>query len=783
MRRRRQRRAGEPRSESRPANVSGTDETPSAASPWTFFPAWTRRPFLAGAALCAIVAVSFYPALSAGFVLDDNIFTESPAIRAWSGLWNIWFSPSDIEGEGHYWPIVYTTFWLEHKLWGVTPFGTHLVNVLFYMVGVLLLWRLLRCLDVPGAWAIAAVFALHPMHVDSVAWAIGRKDLLSGIFYIGAVLCWIRSIGGLEGGRRRPRDPIVARPGLYLGALGLFVAAMLSKSVAVTLPVALAILLWWKNGRVMWADAWRIAPFLLVALSIALADLSYYRSGGEVSFDYGFAERALIAARALWYYTEKLLWPTDLAVIGPLREVDLGDPFAWGYLIAAVAVVALLWVGRRRLGRGSLAGTLFFVVTLSPVLGFVDFAHMQISFVADRYAFLAGLGIIAVVVGSGTHSASKLSGPLRIVASSLLLAVLAVFGKLTWDQSGIYRDGITFYNRIISINPEAPTFRRNLAAAFNDAGRPEEALAASHIAVEQFPGSARAHNTHGIALMALHRLDEAQASFRRALERDPGHRNARQNMAETRRQQGHFAESLGWYRQVLDLDPEFAPAHAGVGVALYELGQYGRAVESLQHAASLESGALPISAHQFLAEALYKQERYEEAVEGYRVVAELNPGHAAAHAGIGYALYRLQRYEDAVESLERSISLEPESPDNVNRHVAMGQAYEALGRTEEAATQYARASVIDPRNVTALNSLAWLRFQQQRHQEALGLYETLVEIDDADAQVRVNMAATLHYLGRPEEALQSLERAMSLDPALAETGLGEIRDALREERE
>ena len=622
------------------------------------------------------------------------------------------------------------------------------------------------------------------MHVDSVAWAIGRKDLLSGLFYMAAILCWIRSIGGLGEGPDRSLGSIrVPRPGLYLLALGLFAAAMLSKSVAVTLPVALGILLWWHHGRVTWTGAWRIAPFLLVALTIALADLSYYRSGGEVSFDYGFAERSLIAALSLWYYAGKLFFPTDLAVIGPLRHVDVGDPFAWFCLMAAVAVAALLWFGRHRVGRGPLAGALFFVVTLSPVLGFVDFAHMQISFVADRYAYLAGIGVIAVLIGTTTYGTSKLPGAPRTAASVLLIVVLAVFGTLTWNQAGIYRDGITFYNRIISINPGAPTFQRNLAAAFNDAGRPEEALAASRIAVEQFPGSARAHNTHGIALMALHRLDEAEESFRRALERDPGHKNARQNMAETRRQQGRFAESLRWYREVLDIDSEFAPAHAGMGLALYEMNQYGRAVDSLRRAVSVTTNAVPISVHQFLAEALYKQQRDEEAIERYRHVIEIDSEHAAAHAGIGYASYRLQRYEDAVESLERSVSFEPESPDNANRHVAMGQALEALGRPDEAANHYGRGLEIDPRNVTALNSLGWLRFGQQRYEEALHHYEALVGFDDTNAQVRVNMAAALHYLGRSEEALRSLESALSLDPALAETGLGEMRDALRNERE
>ena len=407
--RRGQRAAQTPRL-SLPVRASRTTDSPPVTERWASLPAWSRHPAAAGLALCAIIAVSFYPALSAGFVWDDEIFAKAPEVHAWSGLWNIWFSPADIESEWHYWPILYTTFWLEHKLWGLTPFGSHLVNVLLYMVNVLFLWHLLRRLAVPGAWAVAAVFAVHPMHVESVAWAIGRKDLLSGIFYMGAALCWMRAINGVDDNpsdsrdslsrspwRRRLLDPFrVPRPGLYLSALGLFVAAMLSKSVVVTLPAAFVILLWWQNGRVSWTDACRVAPFFLVGLGIAVADLSYYTSGREISLDYGLPERVLIAAHALWFYAGKLVWPTDLAVIYPLWDIDIGDPLAWGYLIAAFAVATLLWAGRHRLGRGPLAGAVFFAVTLSPVLGFVDFAYMALSFVADRYAYLAGIGVVAV---------------------------------------------------------------------------------------------------------------------------------------------------------------------------------------------------------------------------------------------------------------------------------------------------------------------------------------------------------------------------------------------------
>ncbi len=741
-----------------------------------------HQPVLLGVALCAMVAISFYPALSAGFVWDDEIFVEEPAVHAWSGLWTIWFSPADIEREGHYWPIVYTTFWLEHKLWGLAPFGYHLINVLLHMANVLLLWRLLRRLAVPGAWAVAAVFAVHPLHVESVAWVIERKDLLSSLFYMAAALCWIRSMENEGDWWGRSSDSIrVPRPGLYLSALGLFAAAMLSKSVAVTLPVALAICLWWKRGRVTWTDVCRIAPFFLVALCIAVADLSYYTSSRELDFDYGLPERVLIAARALWFYVGKLVWPTDLAVIYPLWDIDVRDLLAWGYVIAGVAVLALLWVGRHRLGRGFLAGAAFFAVTLSPMLGFVDFAYMRYSLVADRYTYLAGVGVMAVLIGATAHGVSKLPDLVRIGAWGTLLAVLAVFGRITWEQAGIYRDEVTFYDHVISFNPGASVYR-NLANALIETERFEEALAASRIAVEQRPRNAAAHNTRGIALLAMDRLDDAEESFRRALELDSSHRGARHNMAEVRRRQGRFVESIRWYREVLDIDPDFALAHAGMGDTLFRLGQYQQAAESLAQAVSLRPHTLPIAVGHLLAEAVRKQQRYEEAIERYRDVLEIDPEYAPAHAGIGYALLQLKRYEEALEALARSVSLRPRSPAAADRYVAMGRASLELGRTEAAAAHYERALEIDSRNTKALDSFAVLRFRQQRYGEALRLYETLIEIDEANAQVHANLGATLFYLDRPDEALRSLDHALSLDPTLARTGLGRMRDTLRQER-
>ena len=304
------------------------------------FGSLSRQDWVAALILCLLVAVSYFPAILSGFVWDDTVFTEEAVIREVSGLWKIWFEPGEIKNEGHYWPIVYSSFWLEHKLWGLAPMGYHIVNVVLHLVNCFLLWRLMCLAVVPGAWFIAAVFAVHPLHVESVAWVIERKDLLSALFYLASFLVWIRFLD--EPGRKR-----------YVSALSLFTAAMLSKSIAVTLPAALLLWQLWKQRRLTMTDLGRIVPFFVIALCITAADIAFYRGREIVSLDYSLVERALIAARALWFYLGKLLLPTDLAVIYPLWEVRIADPAAWAYLVAACGLAALLWFYRRRIGAGA----------------------------------------------------------------------------------------------------------------------------------------------------------------------------------------------------------------------------------------------------------------------------------------------------------------------------------------------------------------------------------------------------------------------------------------------
>ena len=786
--------------------------------PESDFPA----PIGLGALLLALlVVVSYYPALMAGFIWDDVIFTSAKPVLEWSGIWDIWSNPRSLKLEGHYWPVVYTSFWLEHKLWGLDATGYHATNILLQGVNTLLLWRLMWRLAVPGAWLIAAVFAVHPLHVESVAWVIERKDLLSGAFYLAAALAWLRF---METPRLRN----------YFTAMGLFVASLLSKTVTVTFPAAVLVLIWWKRGRVTVRDGLWLLPFFAVGLLFAFGDTAYYASREPLDLDYSFVERLQIAAHALWFYVGKLLWPADLAVIYPFWEVGAERLAEWGYVVAAAGVLAGLWQARGRIGRGPLAAALFYGVTLSPVLGFVDFGYMQFSFVADRFQYLAGIGVLGMLIGSGVHAAGRLPAGARKGALGAALLGIAVLAALSWKQSHIYHDEITFFSHVVAHNPQGRDAYHNLGKALQDVGRMEEALEAARTAVAQRPDFAGAYGNLGLALKHFDRLDEAEDVLRRGVEADPKNKNVLLNLGEVIRQQGRQEESLQWYDAVLRRDRDYALAYAGKGDALFVLGRYDEATGNLKKALALTPdmpqaplmhvllgdaareldrfgeaerqyrNALHIEpglfrAHtslasllidrgsldeadrhlqnvhmqypdhadglQSIAELFRKREQYEKALGWYDAVFEADRDYTQGYAGKGDALFRLGRYEEAIKSLGRAIALEPGMSTVTALRVLIGEAHQKLGQLEEALVQYELVLADDPDHSSAIDRLAMVRYEQGRLEESLELYRRHIRLDPGNANAHSNLGVVLYRMGRSGEAREALEHALSLDPS------------------
>ena len=756
------------------------------ASPLTAVPSYSRQDALALLVLGLLVAVCYLPAMLWGeFVWDDAICIEAKPVRDVSGLWQIWFSPSAIEGEGHYWPLVYTTFWLEHKLWGFDPTGYHIVNVLLHLANTLLVWHLVRRLAVPGAWMVAAVFAVHPLHVESVAWVIERKDVLSGLFYLASVLAWMRFV-------EQPNSRRYACP------LALYAAGLLSKSIVVTLPVALLIWHWWQRGRVTSTDLLRLVPFGVIGLVIVLGDLSFYQSREPLSLGYSLTERVLIAARALWFYVGKLLWPSELAVIYPLWDVRVADLLAWGYLIAAVALAVVLWCFRHQTGRGPLAGVSFFVVTLSPVLGFVDYGYMQYALVADRFQYLAGIGVIAVVIGAATYGVRRLSGLWHKGVQVIVAVIIVVLGLLTWQQAGIWRDAETLNRHIIAHNPQARSAYYNLSYALLEQKQYKEALDTVRIAIAQRPDHDKALTLLGGILNALGRFEEAETHLRRVIALNPQARNAHSYLGAVLYNQDRYVEAVDACRVAIKQDPDQDKTHFNLGTALNALGRFEEAETHLRRVIALNPQAR--SAYSHLGAVLYNQGRYAEAIDACRVAIKQDPDDAKAHFNLGMTFNELGRFEEAEKHLRRAIAHNSQDVDSFRKlievltpqgryeeaidliaqvvaldstssqaaelYCLMGQTVQENGQPETATEYYMRALEVDLRHMEAIRRLARLKLEQQRDDEALELFQRLIDIDPSDAVVYGNMGIALFYLGRSNEALQHFDQALSLDPTL-----------------
>ena len=360
--------------------------------------------------------------------------------------------------------------------------------------------------------------------------------------------------------------------------------------------MALLLWHWWRHGRVTMADCSRTLPFFLVGLGIALADYAYYTDIEPVSFAYSPLERGLIAAHALAFYVGKLLWPAGLIGVYPRWEPGIGDLLAWGGAAGFAAAVAVLWHRRRQLGRGPLAGVLFFAVALSPMLGFVDFGYMQFSFVADRYQYLAGIGLIAVVAGAAGRACQRGLGalpahrarPARLAIGAAGAAILAVAGMLTWNQAGIYRDDGTFFTHVIAHNPQARSAHNNLGNYLKARGRYPEAYAAYQTALELRPDDPGLLNNIGTLLSNQGRHEEALAHYHEALRLNPRHTTVMKNVAMVRMKQGRYAEGLAAVQQVIARYPDDAQAHHLVGYGLFHLDRKADALRHYDRALALD---------------------------------------------------------------------------------------------------------------------------------------------------------------------------------------------------
>ncbi|MDM8008222.1 MAG: tetratricopeptide repeat protein [Phycisphaerae bacterium] len=592
------------------------------------------RTVLAAGSLLLMTGVAYLPALRAGFIWDDDAYvTANPTLAGLEGLRRIWF---DVGATPQYYPLVFTTFWIEARVWQLQPWGFHAVNVLLHAASAIVLWRILRRLHIPGAWLAAAVFALHPVHVESVAWITERKNVLSGVFYLGAALVYLRFVGigttteSWGTGLRR----------FYLLALVLFAGALLSKTVTCSLPAVILLLLWWQRGRVTRRDLAALAPLFLLGAAMALltAWVERYHVGATgPAWSLSFLERSLIAGRALWFYAGKLIWPARLTFIYPRWQIDASAGSQYLYPAAAIIIILALWLLRGRIGRAPLTAVLIFAGTLLPALGFINVYPMQYSFVADHFQYLPSIGLIALGIGMGARLAGGASNgqsppaaaghtacwppAFRLVLSGLLLAVLSV---LTWRQAGRYNDLETLWRDTIDKNPSCWLAHNNLGILMRNAHDREQAARCFREALRLKPDYALAHFNLGTLLADIGKTDEAVERLSQGLRYLPNDAQALNSLGMIRARQGRPEEAIRCYQQALDAKPGYAAAHFNLGAVLADLGRYAAAVDHFR--IGLKAQADDFRARNRLGELLDQLGETRQAIVQYREAIRLCPG-------------------------------------------------------------------------------------------------------------------------------------------------------------
>ena len=600
--------------------------------------------------------VAFLPALDGGFLDwdDDRNFLSNTGYRG-LGLRELqWMFTAT--WMGHYIPLTWLTFGLNHSLGGMEPWGYHLGNLLLHGANTALLFFVARRLLAVAALspapredaqsegidhrthqpeggvavtlaaaAAALLWALHPLRVESVAWITERRDVLCGFFYLLAVLAYLR-------GATRTRT---LAGGWLAASLVAFAAALGSKAMAMTLPLTLLVLDVYplRRHRLGWPALVRekLGHFALAAVGAGVASWAVTRGAGWTSYDaYGLEARLAMTGYSFWFYPWKLIWPERLS---PLYELPprirlLDAEFLWP-TVGVIAVTVILLLARRRL-PGALAAWLHSIIVLAPVSGI---AHAGHQLAHDRYSYLSGLGF-AVLAGAGVtwlgrqRARRQVSRWVLGTTVTAIVLALAGLGAGTWVQSRIWRDSESLWRSAVAADPTCALCRQKLGAVLQTAGLHREAEAELTRAVALRPERPTAHNSLGALFVDQGRLGEAETEFREAIRLGPQYSEATANLGALYARQRKYTEAIAVLRRAVALSPEHGDARRNLAFAL-------------------DSAGIDLA----------REDRRGEAVALFREATELLPAEATFWRNLGQALIEDGKVAEAVPPLERAVAL------------------------------------------------------------------------------------------------------------------------------
>lgn len=624
----------------------------------------------------------------------------------------------------NYRPLTWVTLGFDYLVWGMNPFGYHLTSLLLHAAnGATFYFVALRLLDLAlfdsklrersplqiAAVFSALVFAVHPLRVESVAWASARNDLLSGLFYLWALLLYLRAATAPAGDGRRTRRMALA--------VAVYGCSLLSKGIGLTLPIVLLALdiyplkrlgggpgKWFgPASRRVWLEK---APFAILAAGAGVVALA--AKGTVLSLaEHGLGPRLAAASYGLIFYLRKTVLPLDLAAFIPLPL----NPSDWPFVLsgfAALALTAGFFVARRRWPAG-LASWVCYALILAPVAGIVQFGE---QLVADRYSYLACLPY-AVLAGAGLLYARRFYAKTQEGRSGVMFAaalIVVALGALSWRQTQVWRDTETLWRHALTITPESNRAHYGLGFGLHAKGELDEAIQHYRKAI-QFGSGFDGHNNLAIALAMRGELEEAIREHRKALELDPANAKGYHDLANAFVAQGAIDDAIRNYREALKLNPAYLEAHNNLGGVLAAQGELAAAIQEYRKV--LEIDPAYASGYYNLANALVADGAIEEAIRNYREALKLNPAYAEAHNNLGGVLAGRGDMETAIRHFREALRL---SPGHVT-HYNLADALMRRGELEQAIVHYRQALAFRPEFAEARQALDQALARQGRRDE------------------------------------------------------------------
>ena len=690
-------------------------------------PSWFGRNGVPALILLLAVLLAYQPLWRAGYLWDDDeLLTANPCVVGPLGLKEVWTTrAADIC------PLTITTFWLEYEVWGLAPLPYHLVNVLLHAACAILLWQVLRRLQVPGAWLGAALWALHPVQVESVAWITEMKNTQSGVFYLLAILFYLRSPGS--------------------GALTIVCAAlaMASKSSTAVLPAVLCLLAWWMEGRWRWRRRlMEIGPIFL--LSIGAAVLSVWNQTLRPAADAGFAvtpgwpQRLVIAGDAVWFYLGKLAWPHPLMAVYPRWEI--GNVTWPGFLplLAVMAVLLALWLKRRVWGRGWLLAFVYLLVALLPVLGLVEISFFRYSFVADHFAYLASMGPLSLAgagvarLTGGFIPAIKLRRTAAIAGALLLLAL----GTESWSRARVYENQETLWTDTLAKNPYCWVGYGNLGNVLAGKGRLDAAIVLYRQALKVGPNDAKTHDNLGSVFLRKGQVDNAISEYREAMEINPRGAEAYYDLGNVFLQEGQLDKAIFQFQSALKLSANYVAAYSNLGAALNLKGQADDAIRQYEKALQIDPGNIRDLNN--LGNIFLQKGDVEEATAQYQKALRIDPSDAYTYRNVANMLSRRGHLDDAIVEYQEALKIDPA---NAESHNNLGSAFFQKGLLDEAIAQYRQALRIEPGYAVAHRNLGLVLARNGRLDEAIAQFREAIHLK-ADYDDAKNDLATVQAMVR-----------------------------------